>query len=88
MDPSLPDDGFGCYLHSPYSLGEIVYLITDSERKKRIITGINFRTSIPGQVTYCAYQLNCGASDSWHSSIEFSRECPPEFEFPTETPDD
>lgn len=52
-----------------FALKEVVYLLTDEEQKKRIITSI----------IICAdggilYELNCGTLQSRHYDCEISRE--------------
>ena len=53
---------------SLYNLGDIVFLITDSDQSRRIITGIDIRIS--GAV----YELSCGQNTSTHFDFEFSKE--------------
>lgn len=54
---------------SDFELGEIVYLTTDVEQKRRIVGGVEFRLS--GAVLYC---LLCGTEESVHGAGEMSRE--------------
>lgn len=55
-------------IESKYEIGQEVYLKTDTEQRKRIITGICIR---PGSVQY---DLTCGNSGSWHYEFEISQE--------------
>jgi len=48
-----------------FELGQTVYLKTDVDQSKRIVTGITIRPS--GAITY---ELTCGASYSWHYDFE------------------
>lgn len=51
-----------------YDIGDIVYLITDNEQNKRIVTGyhISFKQIL--------YRLSCGTSETSHYEIEISSE--------------
>ncbi len=51
-----------------YYFGQIVYLKTDNEQLARIVTRIELR---PDGVTYC---LACSNLESWHSSLEITRD--------------
>jgi hypothetical protein len=51
-----------------FSFGQIVYLITDSEQKRRMVTKIYLS---PNGV---AYQLTCGVNESDHYEFEISDE--------------
>lgn len=55
-------------IDNKFSLNQIVYLITDSEQKRRIVTKIMVN---PNGISY---QLSCGASDSDHYECEISEE--------------
>jgi hypothetical protein len=49
-----------------YEIGEIVYLVTDPDQSRFMITGILIRSS--GTV----YELSCGLDVSFHTDIEIS----------------
>ena len=49
-----------------FKISDIVYLVTDDEQKKRIVTAISIRQM---GVTY---ELSCGISTSWHYGFEVS----------------
>ena len=51
-----------------FKIGDIVYLITDSDQLDRIVTGLYIRS---GSMTF---GLSCGTNESWHYSIEISSE--------------
>lgn len=51
-------------LQSKFDIQSIVHLITDAERKKRIITAICFKTS------GIEYELKFGNECSWHYEFE------------------
>ena len=55
-------------LENKYNIGEFVYLITDPDQCKRIITGIEV-----GQRDIC-YFLACGESTTKHYDFEISKE--------------
>lgn len=55
-------------IDNKYELGEIVYLVTDTEQAARIITGIIIRP------TGIIYYLSCGKEEGNHYEIEMSRE--------------
>lgn len=50
-------------------LGQIVYLITDTEQLDRMVTAICERDN------GVQYELSCGSHISWHYRIEISTEC-------------
>ena len=52
---------------SKYSLGELVYLITDTDQFERMITGVKF--NLNGVV----YTLQCGVNESYHYEAEISK---------------
>lgn len=54
---------------SDYAHGDIVYLITDVDQRKRIIDAVMFTIGEGVQ-----YRLACGTTSSWHHSIEMSRD--------------
>ena len=49
-----------------FKVGDVVYLITDDEQKKRIVSGLCIRKN---GVTY---ELSCGISTSWHYGFEIT----------------
>lgn len=51
-----------------YNIGSIVYLRTDKDQAKRIVTGIQIT---PGGVSF---RLACGPVDTWHYAIEITAE--------------
>lgn len=51
-----------------YHIGEIVYLISDSDQLPRIITGIMFRPH-----GFC-YYISCATEETRHYEIEVSHE--------------
>lgn len=53
---------------SKYGLGELVYLVTDEEQKRRMITGVKF--NLNGIV----YTLQHGTNESYHYEPEISRD--------------
>lgn len=55
-------------LNNKFEIGQEVYLKTDSDQKRRIITGILMRQS--GII----YELYEGKSGSWHYDFEISLE--------------
>ena len=55
-------------IDNKFSLKQTVYLITDNDQKRRIVTKIMVN---PNGI---AYQLSCGASDSDHYECEISEE--------------
>jgi len=55
-------------IDTKFKLGDTVYLQTDIEQQKRLVTGINIR---PGGLVYL---LNCGVTESYHYDLEISEE--------------
>ena len=53
---------------SDFTIGDIVYLVTDIDQHQRMVTGIDIR---PGTTLYW---LACGDSESTHYAIEISAE--------------
>lgn len=56
-------------IDNKYDFGEIVYLKTDSDQEKRIVTAIKVYPA--GDIIY---QLSCGTENSDHYEFEISRE--------------
>ena len=56
---------------SNYSLGELVYLKTDGDKKVRIITRVSF--AVNGCITY---NLSCDVSETIHYECEITRDKP------------
>lgn len=54
---------------SDYAHGDIVYLITDVDQRKRIVDAVLFNIGEGVQ-----YRLACGTTTSWHHAIEMSRD--------------
>jgi hypothetical protein len=52
--------------HFEYWFGDVIYLKTDKDQNKRIVTGISIR---PGGVTFA---LACGNAESWHYAFEIT----------------
>jgi hypothetical protein len=52
-----------------YSIGEVVYLLTDKDGLKRVVTAITIRSG-----GYMAYELSQGVETSWHVATEICRE--------------
>jgi len=55
-------------IETKYSIGQVVFLATDTDQKERLITGITIR---PNSVIYI---LACGIDESTHYDIEFALE--------------
>ncbi len=55
-------------LESQFNLGEFVYLKTDIDQFRRIITAISFREK------GILYELSCGTIVSWNGASEISLE--------------
>lgn len=49
-----------------FKIGELVFLVTDPEKRKRIVTEIKIS---PDDVTY---YLSCGSDGTWHYGIEMA----------------
>jgi len=56
-------------VRNKFELTNIVYLITDSQQLKRIVTGIIIRAN-----DVIMYELSCGTDSSWHHEFELSAE--------------
>lgn len=54
------------WIELDFEVGQVVYLTTDKDQSKRIVTGILMR---PNGVTY---ELTCGTTTSWHYAFEAS----------------
>lgn len=55
-------------LENKYEIGQPVYLITDKEQDKRIVTEIRVSEGA------LLYQVSCGAQSSYHYDFEISSE--------------
>lgn len=55
-------------IDNKYSIGEVVYLITDDEQLPRMVSAISVRSG-----GYICYELMQGTTDSWHIEAEMSR---------------
>lgn len=53
-----------------YDIGDMVYLKTDPEQKKRIVTAIIIR----GERRQLAYECFVGGAATWHYAMEMSDE--------------
>jgi hypothetical protein len=56
-------------VENKYDFGDVVYLVTDSDQEKRIVTAIKIYPS--GGILY---QLSCGTENSDHYEFEISKE--------------
>lgn len=56
-------------IDNKYDFGDFVYLVTDDEQKKRVVTAIKSYPS--GEIIY---QLSCGTEQSDHYDFEMSKE--------------
>lgn len=56
-------------IDNKYEIGEVVFLSTDEEQKRRLITGLRICPS--GQIIYC---LSCGVTVSDHYDFELLTE--------------
>lgn len=56
------------YIDNKYNIGAVVYLITDDEQLKRVITAIQVRSG-----GYVSYELSCGTETSYHVETEMSK---------------
>lgn len=54
-------------LDTQYKLGETVYLVTDTDQCKRLVTGYMIRTN------GITYKLSCGVEATWHYDFEISK---------------
>lgn len=55
-------------INNKFNIEEIVFLITDTDQSKRIITAIQVSKNS------LLYRLACGTSDSWHFEYEIERD--------------
>ena len=55
-------------LNNKFTIGDIVYLITDPDQLQRIVTGIMVRKS------QLIYQVSCGVDEHGHYEFELSFE--------------
>lgn len=55
-------------IDTKFKIGDTVYLQTDIDQQKRLITGINLR------VNSIVYLLSCGTVESYHYDFEISNE--------------
>ena len=56
-------------IDNKYEIGEMVFLTTDENQLKRIVTGITIR-----QGGYMVYELSQGSESSYHVSSEIQNE--------------
>lgn len=57
------------YIDNKHNIGEVVYLLTDDEQLKRVVTCISVRSG-----GYLEYSLSCGTSVSYHVETEISKQ--------------
>lgn len=57
------------YIDAKHKIGSVVYLLTDDEQLKRVVTAIIVRSG-----GYVAYELSCGLDRSAHTEIEISKQ--------------
>lgn len=57
------------YIDNKHSIGSIVYLLTDDEQLKRVVTAISVRSG-----GYIAYELSCGLEVSFHVETEIVKQ--------------
>ena len=55
-------------IDTKFKIGDIVYLQTDLDQQKRLITGINIRANS------IVYLVSCGTVESYHYDFEISSE--------------
>lgn len=55
-------------IDNKFEIGEVVYLLTDDENLKRIVTSITIHSG-----NYITYDLSCGAGMSIHSEMEINK---------------
>ncbi|MEC7753793.1 MAG: hypothetical protein VYB44_07170 [Bacteroidota bacterium] len=53
-----------------FEIGDFVYLITDTEALKRVVSGICLREN------GVSYELACGPYTSWHYAFEITKDKP------------
>lgn len=56
-------------ISNKYNLGEVVYLITDDDQLKRVVTYINIRSA-----GYITYGLSQGTIETSHVETEISKQ--------------
>lgn len=54
---------------APYNFGDIVYLKTDIDQKRRIVSAMMIRGD-----GACMFELSCGTEAKWHYQFEISAE--------------
>ena len=55
------------YIDEKHKIGSVVYLLTDEDQLKRVVTGIVVRSG-----NYIEYELSCGIERSYHVETEIS----------------
>lgn len=55
-------------IDTKFKIGDVVYLQTDLDQQKRLITGINIRANS------IVYLVSCGTVESYHYDFEISSE--------------
>lgn len=53
------------YIENKHNIGAVVYLLTDEDQLKRVVTAISIRSG-----GYITYELSQGDSASWHVGTE------------------
>ncbi|HET8839746.1 MAG TPA: hypothetical protein VFM82_12220 [Flavobacteriaceae bacterium] len=56
-------------IDNKYSIGEVVYLLTDEDQLMRVVTAISIRSG-----GYIEYELIQGTSASWHTETEITKQ--------------
>lgn len=59
----------GMTINNKFSIGQFVYLTTDTDRLRRAVVGIKINPN-----NGLSYLLVCGEKDSWHYELEISDE--------------
>lgn len=56
-------------IDAPFEFGDIVYLKTDVDQKKRIVSSMMMRGD-----GSCMFELSCGTEAKWHYAFEITTE--------------
>jgi hypothetical protein len=56
-------------IETKYNIGDVVFLMTDTEQLQRIVTGVLFRPN-----NSIIYYLTCGATETTHYELEMVSE--------------
>lgn len=57
------------YIDNRHNIGEVVYLLTDEDQSKRVVTSISIRSG-----GYITYELSCGVETSYHVETEIIKQ--------------